>query len=324
MAVTIKDVAKKAGVNASTVSRVIKDSSEISDKTKTKVRKAMSDLGYTRNAAAQILASGKANTIGVVFPPVVDKSSQPFFMKILTAINERARKANVSIAIATGHTVRELKTQVSLLYSERRVDGFIVLYAGKKDSIREYLMSNQIPFVLVGTPSEQQNEITYIDNDNKLLGREAVRHLAALGHTHIAFVTDTTKGEVFNERFQGFSEEMAAKGLVASLIAADSNFTIGQETALVVMDDVLSLKVKEKLTAQGYSVPEDISLITYNNSVFGTIVHPFLTTFDINVARLGSASVEKVLELIDKKPKYHEKTIIPFELILRESTKTAM
>ncbi|MGM9885800.1 MAG: LacI family DNA-binding transcriptional regulator, partial [Lactococcus sp.] len=152
MAVTIKDVAKKAGVNASTVSRVIRDSNEISDKTKTKVRKAMADLGYTRNAAAQILASGKTNTIGVVFPPVDDKSSQPFYMKILTSINEAARKSNVSIAIATGHTQVDLKKQVRLLYSERRVDGFIVLYAGQTDSVREYLLGNSIPFVLVGTP----------------------------------------------------------------------------------------------------------------------------------------------------------------------------
>ncbi len=106
MAVTIKDVAKKAGVNASTVSRVIKDSSEISDKTKVKVRKAMHELGYRRNAAAQILASGKTNTIGVVFPPVADKASQPFFMKILTSINETARDYDVSIAIATGHSAK--------------------------------------------------------------------------------------------------------------------------------------------------------------------------------------------------------------------------
>ena len=103
MAVTIKDVAKKAGVNASTVSRVLKDSSEISEKTKVKVRKAMQELGYTRNVAAQILASGKSNTIGVVFPPVEDKSNQPFYMKVLTSINETARKYDVSIAVVTGY-----------------------------------------------------------------------------------------------------------------------------------------------------------------------------------------------------------------------------
>lgn len=312
---------KKAGVNASTVSRVIKDSSEISDRTKTKVRKAMMELGYTRNAAARILASGKANTIGVVFPPVLDKSSQPFFMKILTAINETARKFNVSIAIATGHTQTDLKKQVRMMYSERRVDGFIVLYAGKTDIIREYLLGNSIPFVLVGTPSEQQNEITHIDNDNKLLGREAVRHLATLGHRNIAFVTDTTDGEVFSERYQGFSEEMVSQNLTKSLVKFDRSFSIGRETALVVMDDVLTLKVMERLNALGFRVPDDISIITYNNSIFGTITHPFLTTFDINVVRLGQAAVEKFLDLLNNNPSYHEKTVIPFELILRESTK---
>ncbi|MFC4652074.1 LacI family DNA-binding transcriptional regulator [Lactococcus nasutitermitis] len=321
MAVTIKDVAKKAGVNASTVSRVIKDSSEISEKTKTKVRKAMQDLGYSRNAAAQILASGKTNTIGVIFPPVVDKSSQPFFMKILTSINETARESQISVAIATGHTQEELKKQVSLLYSEKRVDGFIILYAGKSDSVREYLLSNGIPFVLVGTPTDRQNEITHIDNDNKLLGREAVRHLAELNHKNIAFVTDTTEGEVFEERYQGFMEEMSRRGLTRTFVKFDKNFKIVRETALVVMDDILALKVMEKLTEQGFSVPDDISVVTYNNSVFGTIIHPFLTTFDINVGRLGATAVEKFLALLDEKTDYHEKTVIPFEFILRESMK---
>ena len=320
MAVTIKDVAKRAGVNASTVSRVIKDSSEISDKTKSKVRKAMQDLGYTRNAAARILASGKANTIGVVFPPVVDKASQPFFMKILTAINERAFKSGFSIAIATGDTVKELETQVRLLHNEQRVDGFIVLYAGKKDAIRDFMMRHKIPFVLVGTPSERQKEITHIDNDNKLLGREAVRHLAGLGHENIAFVTDTTEGEVFKERYQGFIDEMRERALVPSLMKVDGEFSLGQETGMVVMDDVLSLKVKRRLLDKGLTVPDDISMITFNNSVFGTITHPYLTTFDINVTRLGEASVEKFLDLLEHKSDYHEKTIIPFELILREST----
>ncbi|MBB5888384.1 LacI family DNA-binding transcriptional regulator [Lactovum miscens] len=320
MAVTIKDVALKAGVNPSTVSRVIKDAPEISEKTKSKVRKAMSELGYTRNAAAQILASGKTNTIGVVFPPVVDKSSQPFFMKILTAINETARKFNISIAIATGHTQHELKKQVRLLYSERRVDGFIVLYAGKIDGIREYLMGNKIPFVLVGTPSDHQNEITHVDNDNELLGREAVRHLAGLGHNHIAFVTDTQEGEVFEERYQGFVDEMKKRNLTSSLLNFDQRFSYGNETAFVIMDDVLSLKVLGKLKEEGVRVPEDISLITFNNSVFGTIIHPFFTTFDINVTRLGAASVEKFLSLLNDNSDYHEKTVVPFKLILREST----
>ncbi|RZI48902.1 LacI family DNA-binding transcriptional regulator [Lactococcus kimchii] len=321
MAVTIKDVAKRAGVNASTVSRVIKDSSEISEKTKAKVRKAMQDLGYRRNAAAQILASGKSNTIGVVFPPVTDKASQPFFMKILTSINETAREYDISVAIATGHSTWELKKQVELQYSEKRVDGFIVLYAGKSDEVRTYLLDHKVPFVLVGTPLERQNEITHVDNDNMLLGREAVRHLVELNHQNISFVTNTLEGEVFAERYQGFKDETKRLGLSRGALLMDRDFSVTDETALVVLDDVLALKVVERLSSQGLRVPEDISLVTYNNSIFGSIIHPYLTTFDINIEQLGAAAVRKILDLRDAQQQLPEKTIIPFELIVRESTK---
>lgn len=320
MAVTIKDVAKKAGVNASTVSRVLKDSSEISEKTKIKVRKAMQELGYTRNVAAQILASGKSNTIGVVFPPVEDKSNQPFYMKVLTSINETARKYDVSIAVVTGYQERELKQQVELMYSEKRVDGFIVLYAGKADSVRNYLFDNKIPFVLLGTPTEKQNEITHVDNDNVLMGHEATRYLMELGHSEISFVTDTKDGEVFEERYQGYQDEMLKKQSKPNLLVFEENMTLKNETGLVVMDEVLALKVISRLSEQGVKVPEDVSVITYNNSAFSTLVHPYLTTFDINIVRLGAATVEKFLGLTQNDEAFHDKTIIPFELILRETT----
>ncbi|WP_339013582.1 LacI family DNA-binding transcriptional regulator [Lactococcus garvieae] len=320
MAVTIKDVAKKAGVNASTVSRVLKDSSEISEKTKVKVRKAMQELGYTRNVAAQILASGKSNTIGVVFPPVEDKSNQPFYMKVLTSINETARKYDVSIAVVTGYQESELKQQVELMYSEKRVDGFIVLYAGKADSVRNYLFDNKIPFVLLGTPTEKQNEITHVDNDNVLMGHEATRYLMELGHSEISFVTDTKDGEVFEERYQGYQDEMLKKQSKPNLLVFEENITLKNETGLVVMDEVLALKVISRLSEQGVKVPEDVSVITYNNSAFSTLVHPYLTTFDINIVRLGAATVEKFLGLTQNDKAFHDKTIIPFELILRETT----
>ena len=320
MAVTIKDVAKKAGVNASTVSRVLKDSSEISEKTKVKVRKAMQELGYTRNVAAQILASGKSNTIGVVFPPVEDKSNQPFYMKVLTSINETARKYDVSIAVVTGYQESELKQQVELMYSEKRVDGFIVLYAGKADSVRNYLFDNKIPFVLLGTPTEKQNEITHVDNDNVLMGHEATRYLMELGHSEISFVTDTKDGEVFEERYQGYQDEMLKRQSKPNLLVFEENMTLKNETGLVVMDEVLALKVISRLSEQGVKVPEDVSVITYNNSAFSTLVHPYLTTFDINIVRLGAATVEPFLGLTQNDEAFHDRTIIPFELILRETT----
>jgi LacI family transcriptional regulator len=101
----------------------------------------------------------------------------------------------------------------------------------------------------------------------------------------------------------------------------DANFSLRNETALVVMDDVLSLKVVERLRSQGLNVPEDVSLITYNNSIFGAMIHPYLTTFDIHIEQLGASAIKKILDLRDKKENLPEKSIIPFELIIRESTK---
>ena len=270
--------------------------------------------------AAQILAPGKSNTIGVVFPPVEDKSNQPFYMKVLTSINETARKYDVSIAVVTGYQESELKQQVELMYSEKRVDGFIVLYAGKADSVRNYLFDNKIPFVLLGTPTEKQNEITHVDNDNVLMGHEATRYLMELGHSEISFVTDTKDGEVFEERYQGYQDEMLKKQSKPNLLVFEENMTLKNETGLVVMDEVLALKVISRLSEQGVKVPEDVSVITYNNSAFSTLVHPYLTTFDINIVRLGAATVEKFLGLTQNDEAFHDKTIIPFELILRETT----
>ncbi|MCJ1979200.1 Maltose operon transcriptional repressor MalR,LacI family [Lactococcus piscium] len=321
MTVTIKDVAKLAGVNASTVSRAIHDSKAISDKTKEKVKKAMLELGYSRNAAAQTLASGKAGAIGVVFPPIENKSEQPFFMKILTAINEAARQNNITVSIASGHSNDELLSQVKVMYQEKRVDGFIVLYAGEEDDVRSYLITDKIPFVIVGSTIERVNEITAVDNNNQLMGSEAANYLASLGHQQLAFISNTDSGEVFHERYQGFVLKTQSLGLKGRLVKSKNKLDIGQATGLVVLDDILAIKVIQGLSEQGISVPADVSVISFNNSVFASLIHPYLTTFDINIRQLGHRSVQKLVHLLAYPDDFKEKVTVPFELKVRESTK---
>ncbi len=321
MAVTIKDVARRAGVNPSTVSRAIHNHSAISEKTKERVRKAMADLDYSRNSAAQMLASGKSGAIGVIFPPIENKSEQPFFMKILTAINEEAHQNKITVSIASGHTIEELLSQVRVMYQEKRVDGFIVLYAGEADDVRDYLLAGEIPFVIIGTPIERANEMTAVDNDNKLMGAEAAQYLAGLGHKKLAFVTNTDKGEVFHERYRGFEEKIKSLGLNGQLLYTSESLALDNVTALVVLDDILAIKVIQGLTERGITVPDDISVISFNNSVFASLIHPYLTTFDINIMQLGHRSVQKLLHLIADPDDFREKVTVPFELKVRESTK---
>ena len=302
--VTIKDVAAEAGVNPSTVSRVLKDNKSISQKTKDKVRKAMADLGYVPNVAAQMLASGLTYNVGLIFPPLItpDRLNEPFFMQILSTITSEAKLNDFTVSIATGMTVDELEEQVKLMYRQKRVDGFIILYSDPDDPVRKYLMDNDVPFVIVGAPEGFENDITYIDNDNQLMGKKAVEYLYQKGHREILFVTDDLKSEVSSERYFGYLRGMEKLELDSNpallfdrrdpmvLEELIQKIEESKATALIVIADTISVRITQFLSYYQLSVPDDISIITFNNSAYSTLVHPYLTTFDINVSNLYIAN----------------------------------
>ncbi|EHJ51831.1 LacI family DNA-binding transcriptional regulator [Streptococcus macacae] len=333
--VTIKDVAKEAGVNPSTVSRVLKNNASISEKTKIKVKKAMADLGYVPNLAAQMLASGLTYCVGVVLPPLMspDRLNDPFFMEILTAINDEATQNQFTVSIATSDTMADLKDQVQLMHRQKRVDGFIVLYSERKDPVRRYLMENEIPFVIIGAPAGLENETTYIDNDNQLMAKTAVDYLYSKGHENILFVTNDQSSDIYTERYKGYQKGMQALRLssyqsalfdskkattLAAFIERIQNENI---TALVIIGDVISIRVIQFLSFYDIAVPEDISLISFNNSSYATLLHPYLTTFDINVSRLGRTSLHCLLEKIEDSSENNQKVLVPFTLKERESVR---
>lgn len=334
--VTIKDVAAKAGVNPSTVSRVLKDNPSISQKTKDKVRLAMADLGYVPNIAAQTLSSGLTHSVGLVFPPLVtpDRVNDPFFMRMLTTITNVARVEGFTVSIASGMTVEALADQVQLMHRQKRVDGFIVLYSQTNDLVQTYLLENNIPFVVVGSTEGFDTHITSIDNDNQLMGRTAVDYLYQNGHKNIGFVTDDMNSKVFKERFLGYQKGMEAlslsskapllfdrkDGLVLDQMIA--TLTEQKPTALIVIGDTVSLRIIQLLSYYQIKVPDDISVITFNNSAYAELVHPYLTTFDVNIDSLGRNSFRYLVDRIQSNGKENEKIVVPFALEERESVRS--
>ncbi|MGT2887149.1 LacI family transcriptional regulator [Streptococcus didelphis] len=334
--VTIKDVASKAGVNPSTVSRVLKDNHSISQKTKEKVRRAMQELGYVPNVAAQMLASGLTQNIGLVFPPITfkDRLSEPFFMQILSTITNEAKSQHFTVSIATAMTVDDLEEQVKLMHLQKRVDGFIILYSEQNDPVRKYLLTNKIPFVIVGAPEGDENQITYIDNDNQLMAKTAVNYLYEKSHQKILFITDDLESEVASERYIGYLKGSFKLGLETKpMLLFDRSDPVGVEeliktilnfkaSALIVIGDIISVRIMQLLSYYGLSIPDDISLITFNNSTYSKLIHPYLTTFDINVDNLGKTSFKQLLEIINSKDHaLSQKIIVPFTLKVRESVR---
>lgn len=240
MAVTIKDVAKKAGVSPSTVSRVISDDKSISDKTKIKVRAVMEDLKYYPNMNARRLVSNRSNVVGLVLPNNTDAFYQnPFFPTVLRGINEVSVKANYSLLLYTGNSDDERLDHVKQMVFGKQVDGLLLLYSKKNDQIVSFLKDIAFPFVVVGSPIDKN--INAVDNDNELLAREATNYLLTLGARKIAFVGGDETQDFVQLRFAGYK-------------AAIESFGIGVQDSLI-FNDVTFLR------SSGYEISRQLSQI---------------------------------------------------------------
>lgn len=331
MAITVKDVAKKAGVATSTVSRVINDHPSISETTKKKVRKIMDELGYVPNITARNLGKRVSSAVGVILPPLDSKErlGNPFYLEIMEAINEEARHHGVTTAIATAKSFDVLLENVQRMHLQKQVDGFILVYSDSDDPVIDYLYEQQIPFTLIGQPYHHENEIIYIDNDNQLLGKQATEFLIDNGHKNILFVTNTTHESLYFERYFGYQKAIMLAGLNAQpsvtleqaedYLDFDTILKKAEATALVVIDDIFALRTMQLAQMYGYIIPETLSMISFNNSIFSTLMHPYLTSIDIDISELGRVAMQKLQELIHEEVSNGVRLVIPHRLIKRET-----
>ncbi|MGX7350858.1 LacI family DNA-binding transcriptional regulator [Enterococcus canis] len=331
MSITVKDVAKKAGVATSTVSRVINDHPSISEATKKKVRKIMAEMHYVPNRTAQSLGKRTAGAVGIILPPLdsKEKMGNPFFLEIMEAINEEGMARGVTTAVAAAKDMSALLDNVKRMHQQKQVDGFVLLYAAQHDPVFNYLFEEDVPFTLVGQPYEHEEDVVYVDNDNQLLGKLATDFLIQNGHQTILFITNTIQENVYFERYFGYQKALMLAGLanqpVVPLITTE-NYVDFEDllkesgaTAAVVLDDVFALRVMQLAQMYGFQVPEDLSLISFNNSVFSTLQHPYLTSIDIDVSELGRVAVQRLLEQLQDTPVSGVRFVVPHHLIKRET-----
>ncbi|MDT2460135.1 LacI family DNA-binding transcriptional regulator [Enterococcus avium] len=334
MTSTVKDVAKKANVSPSTVSRVINDHPSISAETKQRVRKIMDEMGYFPNVTARNLGKQRANSLGVILPPLNSRErlGNPFYLELLNAVNETAADFQVTTAVASSDNSETLLENVTRMHRQKQVDGFILAYSEKDDPIAEYLYQNKIPFTLIGRPPKREADILYVDNDNQLLGKQATEHLIEKGHKNILFVSNVNQEVIFFERYFGYQEAMMLQSLPTNpplTMLQPEDYTRFPEvieetgaTALVVIDDIFALRMIQLATLHGYKVPDDLSVISFNNSIFATLVHPYLTTIDIDISDLGRLGTQKLMEQIDQKQSTGVQLVVPHHLIQRETVRT--
>lgn len=333
--VTIKDVAKATGVSPSTVSRVIADNPRIGLDTKKKVRKAMKELGYHPNINARNLVAKSTKAIGVIMPSSADKALQnPFFPEILRGIGSVTHAMQYSMTLSSGQTEEEIFAEVQRMVFGSYVDGVILLYSRLNDLVTNFLRERNFPFVIVGKPYGNINEITHVDNDNFTAGKEITKHLIDQGHEKIAFIGGSRDLFVTMDREAGYEAAVKEAGLesfesykvhteflksggreaVEHLLALQT-----PPTGIVVTDDLMSLGVLSTLEESGVKVPHDISLVSFNNIYMSEIIRPALTTVDVQIYELGAQSAKALIEKTINKTEPAKRIIIPHYIVFRDS-----
>ncbi len=335
MAVTIKDVAKLAGVSPSTVSRVCSNNPTISKETRERVQKAIQELGYELTVSQDSQPAFVSKNIGVILPPSAqDAYENTFYLKAIRGISQICNQRRANTCIVTGQDYEEVLQSVQNLHRSGRVDGFIVLYSRKNDIVIDYLCENGLLYVIVGKPSDLAGQTICVDNDNLLASREATDYLYGLGHRRIGFIGGKSEYMHASDRRDGYQLSLLLHGLPVRndwCVEMESVSASGQEalvrllqapqrpTAFIVSDDMLALKLERVCSLLGLSIPDDVSIIAFNNSLYAQLASPQLTAVDINSYSLGREAANQILNHAENPNLSAIKIIVPHTIVERSS-----
>lgn len=333
--VSIRDVAREAGVSVATVSYVLNDhpKESISPDTAARVLAAVAKLDYVPNLNARSLSSRRTHLIGVIIPQTEPGRefmfSNPFYGDLLSAIEYTARQNGYHILLSGTNSDQ---SYISIARN-RGVDGIIVVGIYPRHSLDE-LRQMDVPIVLIDSYVNDPRFHTIGINDREG-GRLATEYLIGLGHKKIAFVSGSIKEYGVNsKRYEGYAQALEAAGLPVDdsyLYTGTVGFDYGlqaaqqmrshgwQETAAFVTADVMSLGLVKGLSAQGRRVPQDLSIVSFDDVYLAGMCDPSLSTLRQDIARKGSSAVQIIIDCKDEKRPQKQEIILPIELVARDS-----
>jgi LacI family transcriptional regulator, galactose operon repressor len=278
---TLIDVARRAGVSKSTVSNVIRGAKLVAEPTRLKVERAIADIGYHPNAIARALKARTSSAIGIVVPDLAN----PFYAELAVSV-ERAASA-LSYAVLTAHTecAPQTEEEVGRALIERRVDGVVIAGVSLGSSLPGMLLDREIPVVLASFGEHEDPRLGVIDHDDAAAMEVIVDHLYGLGHRRVAFVSQHLREYGGERRRLGFMSALARRGL--SLIELDDG-----ATAVVAHNDMLAIATIDRLERRGLRVPQDISVVGYDDVALASHCRIRLTTVHSDAVEMGRRAVE--------------------------------
>jgi len=328
---TINDVAKLAGVSTTTVSHFINGTRYVSDDLRERVENAIAELGYHPNSMARGLRRGESKTIGLIVPD----NSNPFFAEILRIVENLGYANGYSVILCNSDGDVEKEIAYTNLLVEKQVDGIIFISTNNSCEHLQQLSDSGIPIVIVDRDIPlKDTDVLLIDN--LYGGYLATHYLVTLGHRRIACITGPSVLTPSAGRVGGYHQALAEVGVESRpewVVAGDFRFQGGETameqlltlperpTAVFVCNDLMALGAMRAIRRANLAIPEDISLVGFDDILLTSVVSPSLTTIAQPLKQMGEMALELLLNRIQKKTDDAEakRVILPPQIVVRES-----
>ncbi|MBD7968530.1 substrate-binding domain-containing protein [Paenibacillus gallinarum] len=328
--ITMRDIANQLGVSSVTVSKALNDKEGVSDELKERIKQLASELGYRVNMAAKTMREGLTYNIGVIIPERFTGPDQSFYLRVYQEISKSLEATGYYgiLHILSGSDEEGLL--LPRIYYDRKVDGFIVLGQINKSYI-EVIENIEQPKLFLDFYDEHSS-IDSVVTDNFYGAYELTNYLIQQGHRDIAYVGNLYSTSSIQDRFLGYY-----KSLLEHHIHLEPKWIINDRdeqgtyidielpsplpTAFVCNCDQVAYSVVQKLKLMGHRVPEDCSVVGFDNDIYATLMEPHLTTIDVNINQMAQTAVQSLLRQINHPDVRFGRLVVKGEIIYRDSVK---
>ena len=327
---SIKDVATLAGVSLGSVSRVINKVENVSPALRERVERAMRELDWRLNHAAQTLRSRSSHTVGCMFTDVAN----PLYAKLYRTFEAKLREAGYMVLLANSLNDPQWELEILAMFQGRRMDGVIIAPGNERDpAVLEAVEKLGIPAVILDRDMDVAQDQLLFDHPRGM--KEAVMHLAGLGHREMGLVVADMQNRPMRRRIEGFTAGLEASGLAAQpghivrlptstspAFDAVTQLLEGtpRPTALVTLGTSVLADVLNAIAAQGLRIPQDISLVTMGDPDFARSHRPPISSVTVNLDRAAEDGVKMLLERMREAPDAPPRRVLaPTQFVLRGS-----
>lgn len=328
--ITIRDVAKLAGVSLGTASRALNRTGRVSEEAVAAVTQAARQLNYTPDAIARSMRTRSSGVIGLL----VSDLANPLYARIITSAESAFQAAGYALLVASTHNERKREASLIELFRSRRVDGLVLGPCEKESPELIERLSRELP--VVALDRDFDDNATGVQVDHYAGALQATQYMLNLGHTRIALLTPASDLRTGKERIAGFKQAFEARGLtpVANLIRAEQSameFAFSEAmsllsdaerpTAFICLGTRILSGVLQAIRHTGYTVPNDVSVISIGDTDLSQLFSPAITSLSWDLGVVGTCAAQLILKQLDRKTETEigERIVIKTQLILRES-----